>query len=247
MTQGFTATRTARILHALELPALVAVPVIMATCVLMDVDATAPLTVLAVLLAVGLLFASVEASRPAMRQLMPTVVLAALAAAGRVLFAAVPDVKPVSAIAIVAGATLGPQSGFAVGALSALVSNFFFGQGVWTPWQMYAWGLVGYVAGFVCRGEGRRARVGVYVWGLCSALVYGAILNGFYVIGFVRPLTWQTAFVAVLAALPFDLIHGVSTVGFLLLVWAPWKASIRRVVAKYGLSPSEGVREGEGG
>ena len=178
---------------------------------------------------------------------MPTVVLAALAAAGRVLFAAVPDVKPVSAIAIVAGATLGPQSGFAVGALSALVSNFFFGQGVWTPWQMYAWGLVGYVAGFVCRGEGRRARVGVYVWGLCSALVYGAILNGFYVIGFVRPLTWQTAFVALLAALPFDLIHGVSTVGFLLLVWTPWRASIRRVVAKYGLSPSEGARETRGG
>lgn len=247
MTQGFTATHTVRILHALELPALVAVPAAMAACVIMDVDATAPLTILAVLFAVGLLFASVEASRPAMRQLMPTVVLAALAAAGRVLFAAVPDVKPVSAVAIVAGATLGPQSGFAVGALSALVSNFFFGQGVWTPWQMYAWGLVGYVAGFVCRGEGRRARVGVYVWGLCSALVYGAILNGFYVIGFVRPLTWQTAFVALLAALPFDLIHGVSTVGFLLLVWTPWRASIRRVVAKYGLSPSEGARETRGG
>lgn len=247
MAQGFTATHTARILHALELPALVAVPAAMVACVIMDVDATAPLTILAVLLAVGLLFASVEASRPAMRQLMPTVVLAALAAAGRVLFAAVPDVKPVSAIAIVAGATLGPQSGFAVGALSALVSNFFFGQGVWTPWQMYAWGLVGYVAGFVCRGEGRRARVGVYVWGLCSALVYGAILNGFYVIGFVRPLTWQTVFVALLAALPFDLIHGVSTVGFLLLVWTPWRASIRRVVAKYGLSPSEGARETRGG
>jgi len=247
MTQGFTATHTARILHALELPALVAVPAAMVACVIMDVDATAPLTILAVLFAVGLLFASVEASRPAMRQLMPTVVLAALAAAGRVLFAAVPDVKPVSAVAIVAGATLGPQSGFAVGALSALVSNFFFGQGVWTPWQMYAWGIVGYIAGFACRGEGRRARVGVYVWGLCSALVYGAILNGFYVIGFVRPLTWQTAFVALLAALPFDLIHGVSTVGFLLLVWTPWRASIRRVVAKYGLSPSEGARETRGG
>ena len=247
MTREFTATHTARILHALELPALVTVPAAMVACVIMDVDATAPLTILAVLLAVGLLFASVEASRPAMRQLMPTVVLAALAAAGRVLFAAVPDVKPVSAIAIVAGATLGPQSGFAVGALSALVSNFFFGQGVWTPWQMYAWGIVGYIAGFACRGEGRRARVGVYVWGLCSALVYGAILNGFYVIGFVRPLTWQTAFVALLAALPFDLIHGVSTVGFLLLVWTPWRASIRRVVAKYGLSPSEGARETRGG
>ena len=239
MGRGVTATRMSRVLRALELPALVAVPAVMAACVIEDVDASALLTALAAVLAVGLMLAGVEASRPAMRQLMPTVVLAALAAAGRLLFAAVPDVKPVSAIAIVAGATLGPQSGFAVGALAALVSNLFFGQGAWTPWQMYAWGLVGYVAGFVCRGEGRRARVAVYVWGFCSALVYGAILNGFYIIGFVRPLTWQTALAAVLAALPFDLIHGVSTVGFLLLVWTPWRASIRRVVAKYGLSPAE--------
>jgi energy-coupling factor transport system substrate-specific component len=228
-----------RVLRALELPVLAAVPVVMALCVIEGVDAGALLTALAAVLAVGLMLAGVEASRPAMRQLMPTVVLAALAAAGRLLFAAVPDVKPVSAIAIVAGATLGPQSGFAVGALAALVSNLFFGQGAWTPWQMYAWGLVGYVAGFVCRGEGRRARIAVYVWGFCSALMYGAILNGFYVIGFVRPLAWQTALAAVLAALPFDLIHGMSTVGFLLLVWTPWRASIRRVVAKYGLSPSE--------
>ena len=239
MGRGVTATRMSRVLRALELPALAAVPVVMAICVIEDVDAGALLTALAAVLAVGLMLAGVEASRPAMRQLMPTVVLAALAAAGRLLFAAVPDVKPVSAIAIVAGATLGPQSGFAVGALAALVSNLFFGQGAWTPWQMYAWGLVGYVAGFVCRGEGRRARVAVYVWGFCSALVYGASLNGFYIIGFVRPLTWQTALAAVLAALPFDLIHGVSTVGFLLLVWTPWRASIRRVVAKYGLSPAE--------
>ena len=157
MGRGVTATRMSRVLRALELPALVAVPAVMAACVIEDVDASALLTALAAVLAVGLMLAGVEASRPAMRQLMPTVVLAALAAAGRLLFAAVPDVKPVSAIAIVAGATLGPQSGFAVGALAALVSNLFFGQGAWTPRQMYAWGLVGYVAGFVWRGDGRAS------------------------------------------------------------------------------------------
>ncbi|MFR7797549.1 MAG: ECF transporter S component [Collinsella sp.] len=82
-----------------------------------------------------------------MRQIMPTLVLAALAAAGRILFGPIPDFKPVSAIAIIAGATLGRRNGFMVGALAALTSNFFFGQGMWTPWQMYAWGLVGYVGG----------------------------------------------------------------------------------------------------
>ena len=74
---------------------------------------------------------------------MPTLVLAALAAAGRILFGPIPDFKPVSAIAIIAGATLGRRNGFMVGALAALTSNFFFGQGMWTPWQMYAWGLGG--------------------------------------------------------------------------------------------------------
>ena len=80
--------------------------------------------------------------RQGLRQIMPTLVLAALAAAGRILFGPIPDFKPVSAIAIIAGATLGRRNGFMVGALAALTSNFFFGQGMWTPWQMYAWGEI---------------------------------------------------------------------------------------------------------
>ena len=87
---------------------------------------------------------------------MPTVVLAALAAAGRILFAPIPDFKPVSAIAIIAGVAFGRKSGFMVGSLAALASNFFFGQGVWTPWQMYAWGLVGY--GDLSGGANRPGR-----------------------------------------------------------------------------------------
>ena len=89
-----------------------------------------------VALVLALFFAGYEASRPGLRQIMPTLVLAALAAAGRILFGPIPDFKPVSAIAIIAGATLGRRNGFMVGALAALTSNFFFGQGMWTPWQM---------------------------------------------------------------------------------------------------------------
>ena len=137
----------ARVLRALEAPALVAVPLVLAACAFLNLDQSALLTVVTALLAVGVFFASFETSRPSLRQVMPTVVLAALAAAGRMLFAPIPDFKPVSAICILAGAVFGRRSGFMVGALAALVSNFFFGQGPWTPWQMYAWGLVGYLAG----------------------------------------------------------------------------------------------------
>lgn len=224
-----------RVLSALEVPALVAVPAAMVALALAGVRATAGLTLAVALLALVLLFASFEASRPALRQLMPTAVLSAVAAAGRVLFSPLPDVKPVSAIAIVAGAALGRRSGFVVGATAALVSNLFFGQGPWTPWQMYAWGLVGYAGGVLGeRGLLERAPV-LYGWGFLSGLVYGLILNGYHVLGYVQPLTWESALVACAASLPLDVTHGVATVAFLAAIWLPWGRAIRRVVAKYGL------------
>lgn len=227
--------RLSRALSALEVPALAAVPVALVALAAAGVRATAGLTLMVCALAVVLVLASFEASRPALRQLMPTAVLAALAAAGRVIFAPLPDVKPVSAVAIVAGAALGRRSGFVVGALAALFSNFFFGQGPWTPWQMYAWGLVGYVGGVL----GERGLLGrgavLYGWGVASGLAYGLILNGYHVLGYVQPLTWEAALAACVASLPLDVTHGVATAGFLAAIWLPWGRAIRRVVAKYDL------------
>ena len=225
----------ARVFAAAEPLALAAVPMALVALAAAGVRATAGLTLVVVALALALLLAGFEASRPALRQLMPTAVLAALAAAGRVLFAPLPDVKPVSAIAIVAGAALGRRSGFVVGALAALLSNFFFGQGPWTPWQMYAWGLVGYVGGVLAERGALDRRWVLYGWGLASGLVYGLILNGYHVLGFVQPLTWPAALAACAASLPLDVTHGVATVAFLAAIWLPWGRAIRRVVAKYGL------------
>ena len=69
--------------------------------------------------------------------------LGGVAAAGRVLFAAVPGVQPVTVIAVASGSALGLRAGIGVGATAALASNFFLGQGAWTPWQMLAWGACG--------------------------------------------------------------------------------------------------------
>ncbi len=228
-------SRAARALSLLEVPALVAVPLVLGACAYFQVEQGALLTVVVALAAVAVFFASFEASRPALRQIMPTVVLAALAAAGRVLFAPVPDFKPVSAICILAGAVFGRRSGFLVGALAALVSNFFFGQGPWTPWQMYAWGLVGYLAGVLAdRGWLDRTAV-LYAYGFLSALAYGLLLNGWYVIGFVQPFSWPAALVAFGAALPFDAIHGAATVVFLAALYVPWRRKLERIKRKYAL------------
>ena len=123
-----------RVLRLLEVPSLVAVPVALVACAVARVEAAAGLTMLVCVVCLGLFACGYERSRPGLRQVMPTVVLGAVAAAGRVLFCPIPDVKPVSAIAILAGARLGRRNGFMVGAIAALASNMFFGQGPWTPW-----------------------------------------------------------------------------------------------------------------
>lgn len=198
-------------------------------------EQSAALTLAVVALVVGLFFASYEAGKPGLRQIMPALVLAACAAAGRILFAPIPDFKPVSAIAIIAGAALGRREGFMVGALAALASNFFFGQGMWTPWQMYAWGLVGYLGGALASAGAFRHRAALLGYGFCSALLYGFILNVYQVIGFVKPFTVPGALASFAAAVPFDFMHAFATVVFLAVLYAPWMRRIARVVAKYGL------------
>lgn len=227
----------ARVLRALEVPVLVAAPAMLALCAVVQFDQTALVTLAVVLAAVIVFFAGFEASRPTLRQIMPTVVLGALAAAGRILFAPVPDFKPVSAICILAGAVFGRRAGFMVGALAALVSNFFFGQGPWTPWQMYAWGLVGYLAGvFADRGWFERRGV-LYAFGFLSAILFGFLMSTWHLVGFVHPLTWESALLTYGAGAPFDCIHGAATVIFLLAIYTPWQKKLTRIRQKYALIP----------
>ncbi|MDO4291192.1 MAG: ECF transporter S component [Eggerthellaceae bacterium] len=264
----------ARLIKLLEPVLLACVPVALAACAYFQFDQTALLTFAVAVAALALFFAGWEASRPALRQVMPAAVLGALAAAGRILFAPVPDFKPVSAICIVAGAVFGRRCGFMVGALAALVSNFFFGQGAWTPWQMYAWGMVGYLAGALfgrerdkgtghlsycerscvppfaftgsangatspcspaCSPSARKAPALVCVYGFVSAFFYGALMNTWTLVGFVHPITWEAAMLTFGAALPFDAIHAVATVLFLLVIYVPWRKKLERVKLKYGM------------
>ncbi len=229
---------TPKLFCILEPIALVAVPAALIACALTGIDQSALLTFAAALAAIVVFFAGWETSRPQLRQIMPTVVLGALAAAGRILFAPIPDFKPVSAICIIAGATLGRRSGFMVGALAALVSNFFFGQGAWTPWQMYTWGLIGYLAGVLApRGLLDKTPV-LLAFGFLSAMLYGLVLNGWYVVGFVRPITWPSVLAAYAAGFPLDCVHGAATVIFLAALYVPWRKKLERIKQKFALGPS---------
>ncbi|HEX4719971.1 MAG TPA: prenyltransferase/squalene oxidase repeat-containing protein [Thermoleophilaceae bacterium] len=133
--------------------------------------------VLTIALCVG--FGWYERSRPPARVLALVAALAALAAIGRVAFAAFPNVKPTSDIVLFSGYALGGAPGFAVGAVAALVSNVFLGQGPWTPWQMVSWavvGLIGAAFGRVMRGREPNRWLLALVCGL-SGFVFGALMD----------------------------------------------------------------------
>ena len=123
---------------------------LLAAALLVHDGALATLLGAAALVAAGV--AWFESGADSTRELAVVATLGAAAAAGRVLFAAIPGVQPVTVVAVVAGPSLGLRAGVATGALAAFVSNLFLGQGIWTPQQMLGWAACGAV------GRAARAR-----------------------------------------------------------------------------------------
>lgn len=178
-----------------------------------------------------------EHRRPQARELVTLSVLCAVAVAGRAAFYMLPQFKPVAAIVIIAGVSLGAQSGFLVGAVSAFVSNFFFGQGPNTPWQMFAFGIIGFLAGILYeRGPLKTSRLSLCVFGGASTLLlYGGIVNAGTLLISGLPVTLPAYLTVCLGSLPFDLIHAAASVVFLFLISQPMIEKIERIKKKYGL------------
>jgi energy-coupling factor transport system substrate-specific component len=172
-------------------------------------------TLLALALAAG--FAWYERSHPSSKVLALVATLAALAALGRVAFAPLPNVKPTTDIVLLSGFALGGAPGFVVGAVGALASNVFFGQGPWTPWQMGAWGLVGVAGAALGAVSGRRmGRVPLALACGAAGLAYGAILDFSTWVTFTGEQTLGQYLAISGAALPFNLAHAIGNVVFCL-------------------------------
>ena len=189
-------------------------------------DGLSLLLVALALLAVGM--AWLETGPDSAKELALIATLGAAAAAGRVLFAAIPGVQPVTVIAVVAGASLGARSGFAVGTIAAFVSNFFLGQGAWTPWQMLGWGACG-VAGAVAAPLLRR-RLALAVFCFVLGLGFSAFMDVWNWLAFYDEHTWQTFAATHARGLPFDLAHAIGNV-VIALAAGP---ELRRLLDRYG-------------
>jgi energy-coupling factor transport system substrate-specific component len=196
-----------------------------AWAVLRPDDAALPLLLVAAALIVAGA-AWLESGPGSSKELALIATLAAAASAGRVLFAAIPNVQPVTVTAVVAGVALGPRAGASTGALAALVSNLYLGQGAYTPWQMLAWGGCGLAGGLGARLLRRRIPLALF----CFVLGFGfdAVMDVWEWLSF-YPHTWQ-AFTALYArGIWFDAAHATGNL-ILALVVGP---ELRRLLERY--------------
>ncbi len=179
-------------------------------------------------------FVSFEKSRPSARELTLIAGLIAVAVISRAVFYLIPQIKPIGAVVIVYGACLGAKRGYFIGAMSAFLSNFIFGQGIWTPFQMVAMGIVGLAAGLMFNKKAKRIPMAIAGFVLCFA-VYGLIVDLSSVLMMTNDYSMMSVLSIYAAGVPFGLTFGATTAVFLLLFGEAFAKKINRIVMKYGI------------
>ncbi len=176
----------------------------------------ASFTVLALCILCG--FVWYERRRPPARVAAIIATLVAFAVVGRILFAPFPNMKPTTDIVMLGGYALGGAPGFMIGALSGLISNFYFGQGPWTPWQMTAWGAVGMMGAAAGRIFGRRlGRLRLSLLCAAGAVLFALIVNLSEVIAYTGAPSERGVLVVYARALPFDIAHALANFAFCMI------------------------------
>lgn len=178
-----------------------------------------------------------EGRKPQAREMVIISVLCAVAVAGRTAFFMLPQFKPMIAVIIIAGVCFGGETGFLVGAVSGFVSNFFFGQGPLTPWQMFSFGIIGFFAGVLFRkGFLLKTKGALCIYGgFATFLLYGGIMNAASVLMWQAKPTAGAFLSSYLMGLPFDLTHALATVFFLWFISGAMIEKLDRVKVKYGI------------
>jgi energy-coupling factor transport system substrate-specific component len=195
-------------------------------------------------------FAWYERSRPPSQVVAIVAALAAISVAGRVAFSPIPNVVPTTDITLIAGFALGPAPGFAVGALSGLVSNFWLGQGPWTPWQMAGWGLTGVLGAALAVATGRRInRLWLAVICALAGFAYGALLDFSLMVTYGGEQSVDRFLALSARGLPFNIAHAAGNAALALVAGPAMARMLLRYRRRFefawnGRSPAMGVRAG---
>ena len=178
-----------------------------------------------------------EGRKPQAREIMVIAVLAAIGVAGRAAFYMVPSFKPIAAIVIITGVSFGGEAGFLVGCMIMMVSNMFFGQGPWTPWQMFSYGLIGFLAGILFqKGILKAKKIPLCIYGFLSVIfIFGGIMNPASILMSYGRITWKSLIAFYISGIPVDLVQATSTVFFLWILSRPLLEKLERIKKKYGL------------
>lgn len=179
-------------------------------------------------------FVSFEKGKNDARRIVIIAVMTALSVAGRFVFAPIPFFKPVTAIVIITAIYLGAEAGFITGAFSAVVSNFYFGQGPWTPFQMFAWGLIGFLAGLLAKRL-LECKVLLIIFGALSGVVFSFIMDVWTTLWADGTFNIARFIASITTAAPFTVVYMVSNVIFLLLLTKPIGRKLQRLKTKYGI------------
>ena len=178
-----------------------------------------------------------EARRPQARELVILTVMAALAAVSRVVFAFSPYLKTITGIIMITGIAFGPEAGFLTGAVAAFASNFFFSQGPWTPWQMFAYGFGGFLAGVIFHNHRNWAKPWVLApFGfLTILLVVGPMLDSCTVFTMLSKFTVKNVLAVYAAGVGYNVTHGIGAALTLFFVSRPLLGKLDRLQTKYGI------------
>ncbi len=184
-------------------------------------------------------FLSFESRKPSARELVTIAVMTAIAVIARAAFIMLPNIKPMIGIIMITGIALGAEAGFLTGGIGAFVSNFIFGQGPWTPWQMFAYGLAGFLAGILA-GKGIMSPNKVIRTAIIGAamifVLIGPLLDTCTVFLMSTMYDPDSSILTIYAAgVPINAIHAVVTGLTLLLLCKPINEKLERIKVKYGL------------
>lgn len=188
------------------------------------------ISLIVVILALVLFLAGFEKERTGARRLILAAVMTALAVAGRF----IPFLKPVAALTALSGIYLGGSTGFLVGALTAVISDFSFGQGPWTPFQMFAWGMVGLAAGFFAEPL-KKNRFLLLGFGVLAGVWYSLFMDIWTVLSYNGAWSGELYLAALAAAVPEMILYAASNVLFLQLFAKPFGEKLERIRLKYGV------------
>ena len=171
-----------------------------------------------------------EKKKTGTRRLIIVAIMTALSVVGRF----IPIFKPVTALTVITAVYIGGEAGFLVGSLSALISNFWFGQGPWTPFQMFAWGMIGLVGGLLSKFL-KKSHAALITYGVLAGIVYSFIMDFWALIWNNEIISFEAYLVSLVTAIPYTAVYAVSNMLFFALLAKPFGEKLERVKLKYGV------------